>query len=87
MSILLLLAIGSIPALLVHAFYAISLTASQRLGLLNAISERDLSDAIHKLEIFGATSFDLHLFRVLTFRSPWVIYPDSLSSEVKRVRT
>ena len=84
MDALLLVAAWLLPALFVHAFYAISLTGAQRLAILNAINDSDPQVALDKLNAFTNDSFDAHLWRLLTFRSPWKIYPALLRNEVQR---
>lgn len=85
MTIFILAFIWLLPAIWVHAFYAISLASSQRLGLLAAVSSRRPC-AVDKLSLFGLTTFDSHLWRLLTFRNPWNIYPLGLADEIARVR-
>ena len=85
MEYFLLLFVWLFPAFIVHAFYAISLTASQRLGLLAAISREDPDAAIAKMDISRDVSFDAHLWRVITLRSPWSIYPRELRAEIRDV--
>jgi hypothetical protein len=66
--------------------YAITVGSKQRLDLLNAIRDDDPWLALKKLEMFGGTSFDVHIWRVATFRDPWSLYPAGLADEVKAVR-
>lgn len=85
MTVLLLLIVWLLPALFVHLFYSITLTATQRLGILAAINRHDPLHAISKMEALRAVEFDDHLWRVTTFRRPWSLYPDQLREETRAV--
>lgn len=74
-----------LPAIYVHALYAISLTGAQRCGLLVAISDNSPVVALSKLKALRRSSFDSHLWRLLTLRNPWKIYPPELADEVARM--
>lgn len=80
---LIAIAVWLFPAFIVHAFYAISLTASQRLAILAAINDPEPRVALDKINAFHGL-FDAHLWRLMTFRSPWRIYPAILSEELQR---
>lgn len=82
MSPLFVIAIWLLPALFAHAFYALSLTASQRLAILAAINNSEPRVALDKIDAFSGL-FDAHLWRLLTFRSPWRIYPPLLRHELE----
>lgn len=83
MATFLLIAIWLLPAFFVHAFHAITITAAQRLAILSAINDPDPRVLLDKIDAFHGL-FDAHLWRVLTFRSPWRIYPALLSDELRR---
>jgi len=85
MDAVLLTLLWLLPALFVHCMYAVSLTASQRLGLLAATHDSDPLASLAKLDLFLRVSFDSHLWRVTTFRNPWKIYPDELRDAIWKV--
>jgi len=74
-----------LPALFVHAMYAIPLTASQRLGLLAAIHDNSPLASLAKLDLFRRVSFNSHFWRIRTLRSPWKIYPAELRDAIWKV--
>lgn len=74
-----------LPAIYVHALYAIRLTSAQRLGLMAAIPDNDPVRALEKLDALRRHSFDSHLWRLLTLRNPWKIYPPELADEIARL--
>lgn len=68
----------------VHAMHCIKRTSEQRMALLAFISKDEPFLALKQLEDLR-DKFDSHLFRLVTLRNPWKIYPMSLQPIIKKI--
>jgi len=67
-----------------HTITCINRTSAERLGLLEKIRDYDdLDNWGARLNALRHVDFDAHLWRRVTLRDPWAIYPDSLVSLVR----
>jgi hypothetical protein len=65
-------------AVLIHAIHAIRHGAFQRIALMTMCETIEQLDAV-------CGKFDAHIWRVATFRDPWVIYPPILRGLIARL--